>query len=342
MVLACSILTSGRRFHRVLIKTGFAASWLLLMLAFATNASAQVKIGDNETSIEPSSLLELESTTKGLLLPRMTEAQRDAVSAAVSFVSGNSHGLTVYNVTEGCINWWNHSESAWISPCSNEDSITNDHDFYTYTKGSNTRTTLIPMTITDDLWTEGAIVWGAQSNSSSGANSGVMGSGNTNTAANALVAGSSNTVSGSNSAAWGLNDTVSGAQAAAWGSSNTVSGANSAAWGSSNIVSGASSMASGGSNLVSGSFSVSGGRDNSVTGTNTLVVGHDNTVARNQNAVFGYQNSISNGDNNLVSGNGNTLSGGSGMAIGQGNIVFSNNAMVIGNTDTAYGGNNGA
>ena len=38
----------------------------------------QVKIGDNTNNITPQALLELESTTKVLVISRMTTAQRDA------------------------------------------------------------------------------------------------------------------------------------------------------------------------------------------------------------------------------------------------------------------------
>jgi uncharacterized protein (TIGR02145 family) len=41
--------------------------------------NAQVKIGNNPTAINPSSVLELESTTQGFLPPRMTYAQRVAI-----------------------------------------------------------------------------------------------------------------------------------------------------------------------------------------------------------------------------------------------------------------------
>ncbi|HWK03229.1 MAG TPA: hypothetical protein VNS58_06340, partial [Puia sp.] len=45
----------------------------LFMLLTATLVKAQLKIGDNPTSINKSSILELESTRQGLLLPRLTD-----------------------------------------------------------------------------------------------------------------------------------------------------------------------------------------------------------------------------------------------------------------------------
>jgi hypothetical protein len=52
----------------------FFALYLLPLLA-----SAQVKVGENPTNIEPSAALEIESTTQGFLPPRMTEAQMNAI-----------------------------------------------------------------------------------------------------------------------------------------------------------------------------------------------------------------------------------------------------------------------
>lgn len=44
-----------------------------LILVIAAGANAQLKIGDNPTSIQKSSILELESTRQGLLLPRLAD-----------------------------------------------------------------------------------------------------------------------------------------------------------------------------------------------------------------------------------------------------------------------------
>ena len=49
-----------------------------IALIFSASVFAQVKMGDNVDQISPHALLELESTTQGLVIPRMTSAQRDA------------------------------------------------------------------------------------------------------------------------------------------------------------------------------------------------------------------------------------------------------------------------
>jgi hypothetical protein len=56
--------------------------------------------------------VEIQSTTKGLLLPRMTKAQRDAISSPVAglaiYQTDNTPGLRVYNG----VNWMRYTETA--------------------------------------------------------------------------------------------------------------------------------------------------------------------------------------------------------------------------------------
>lgn len=61
-----------------------------------------------------SAVLELESTTKGFLLPRMTTLERDAI-AVTDASRGN--GLTIYNIDTNCINYWSKKTSEWLSIC---------------------------------------------------------------------------------------------------------------------------------------------------------------------------------------------------------------------------------
>lgn len=69
---------------------------IVLLNYFNNTLNAQVKIGDNPAAINSSSMLELESTDKGILIPRLTEGQR-------SNISNPTKGLLVYqsNQTEG-------------------------------------------------------------------------------------------------------------------------------------------------------------------------------------------------------------------------------------------------
>jgi len=76
------------------------------MLVFASLATkAQVGIGVAATDVAPSAQLEVKSTNKGFLPPRMTAAQRDSISSPVAGLvlwcnnCGTSGELQVYNGT---------------------------------------------------------------------------------------------------------------------------------------------------------------------------------------------------------------------------------------------------
>ncbi len=81
----------------------------VLGLFFSWNmAQAQVKFGNNPGIKDPSAIVEIESTNRGFLLPRMTTADMTAISNPVN-------GLQIYNTTTHCI--WIYRNSTWQSMC---------------------------------------------------------------------------------------------------------------------------------------------------------------------------------------------------------------------------------
>ena len=81
---------------------------LFLLLSLGTaSANAQVNIGATVPA-HASAQLEVTSTQKGLLPPRMTQAQRNAIATPAA-------GLVVYNTTEKCLNFYNGT--GWKSFC---------------------------------------------------------------------------------------------------------------------------------------------------------------------------------------------------------------------------------
>ncbi len=73
---------------------------VILLLLINIHLNAQVGIGTVTPDI--SSVLDITSTTKGLLPPRMTTAQRDAITAP-------AEGLFVYNLDTTCFQYFNGS-----------------------------------------------------------------------------------------------------------------------------------------------------------------------------------------------------------------------------------------
>ncbi|BFP39804.1 hypothetical protein FGF1_06490 [Flavobacteriaceae bacterium GF1] len=78
-----------------------------------TSARAQVKIGDNPQNINPTSLLELESTSSALVITRVSEAQMTGMAPL--------RGALVYNTDEECVFYYNGNE--WFNLCEDEGSV---------------------------------------------------------------------------------------------------------------------------------------------------------------------------------------------------------------------------
>ncbi len=80
---------------------------LFIVLFVSLTGFGQVKIGDNPQNIDPSAVLELESTTKTLIITRVTTAQMEAIAPSV--------GALVYNTDLGCVHYYNGA--AWVNLC---------------------------------------------------------------------------------------------------------------------------------------------------------------------------------------------------------------------------------
>ena len=76
---------------------------LLLVLAitgslFVTTAHAQLKLGDSPTTINAGSILEMESATRGMLMPRVALT---TTTTWAPIAGSPAAGMTVYNITAG-------------------------------------------------------------------------------------------------------------------------------------------------------------------------------------------------------------------------------------------------
>jgi len=80
---------------------------LITMLLLLSNIMiAQVGINSDNSTPDPSAMLDVKSTNKGFLPPRMTTALRDAISQPAA-------GLTIYNTSKNCNETYNGS--SWVS-----------------------------------------------------------------------------------------------------------------------------------------------------------------------------------------------------------------------------------
>lgn len=76
----------------------------IFFLAFVTNAQQNVAINTDGTTAHASSILDVKSTTKGMLMPRVTSAQRTAIASPAL-------GLLVFDTDTKTI--WTHDGSNW-------------------------------------------------------------------------------------------------------------------------------------------------------------------------------------------------------------------------------------
>jgi uncharacterized protein (TIGR02145 family) len=81
------------------------AAVFIIALFITTSSNAQVGIGVSTSDRNPSAQLDVFSTTKGLLPPRMTTTQRDAIVSPAS-------GLVIFNTTTNSLEY--KSSTGWV------------------------------------------------------------------------------------------------------------------------------------------------------------------------------------------------------------------------------------
>ncbi|MCB0574842.1 MAG: hypothetical protein KDC61_09780, partial [Saprospiraceae bacterium] len=87
----------------------------LLLLLTATTLSAQVSVNQDNSAPDPSAMLDVKSSDKGILIPRMNAAQR-------SGINNPANGLMVFDNTTN--SFWYFNGTNWIELTSNTDNQT--------------------------------------------------------------------------------------------------------------------------------------------------------------------------------------------------------------------------
>lgn len=80
--------------------------FIAMLMLFSSAMFAQVSINTDNSAADASAMLDVKSTIKGFLPPRLTTAQRDLISSPAT-------GLTIYNTTKNCNETYNGS--SWVS-----------------------------------------------------------------------------------------------------------------------------------------------------------------------------------------------------------------------------------
>ncbi|MDR6457716.1 hypothetical protein J2786_000809 [Chryseobacterium vietnamense] len=90
----------------------FTGKLFMMLMAFLTVFSVSGQVGINTTTPHPSSILDLNSTTRGLLPPRLTTSQRIAIVSPAD-------GLVVYDTTLKLLYYYAANTAAWYPVGSN-------------------------------------------------------------------------------------------------------------------------------------------------------------------------------------------------------------------------------
>ncbi len=83
---------------------------IILILVVIGFNGITAQSGINTNTPDTSAILDVFSTNKGFLPPRLTNAQRDAIATPAA-------GLMIYNTTVNCLQWWNGLY--WYDGCGN-------------------------------------------------------------------------------------------------------------------------------------------------------------------------------------------------------------------------------
>ena len=83
---------------------------IILMMIAIKAASQGVSISENNSPPDPRAILDIQSTSKGVLFPMLTTAQRD-------LITDPPHGLHIFNKDLGSLEYYDMDFSKWIVYC---------------------------------------------------------------------------------------------------------------------------------------------------------------------------------------------------------------------------------
>ena len=288
---------------------------LLLLLAIPLSVYSQ-NIGINTQNPDASAALEVQSTDAGILIPRMSEAQRNLIVSPAT-------GLLVYQI-DGASGFYFFDGSAWTSLSGNTTS--SNTGLEQVTEGGNTGYRLIGRDTANygNIGSEAIdLSYSASPSTSAGAGGDYS-----------IAIGQNTTASGYSSATMGYYTDASGNFSTAMGSFTTASGQVSTAMGIETEASGNFSTAMGDDTDASGDFSTAMGRATTASGFASTAIG-------NSTVASGYY-SIATGDFTEASGAASTAMGSGTVASGDFSTAMGYNTEASGDFSTATGGGTNA
>ena len=309
---------------------------LIIFISIFQISNAQIGIGTS--SPNESAMLDLSSTNKGFLIPRMLTAQRNLLVNPI-------RGLIVYNTTNNILEVYSGPIEApsWVGVTGAKGGIG-----FTGAVGPTRTFLLIDASMQNSANGVNSSVDGGSNNIANGAQAANLG-GNHNLAGgvdSAVVGGYSNKAIGASSVIIGgqYNQSDGIGACVIGGNNNFATGINSAVVGGNHNLSEVSRTAVVGGNHNKATFEdavVSGGSGNVASGSKSAVLGGENNTSSGSNStVLGGFLNISSGTNSCVIGGNNNASQGINSVVLAGNFnkaVGEDATVSSGSNNTASG-----
>ena len=266
------------------------------------------QVGINSTGAAPSAaaMLDVKSTNKGVLIPRLSSS---------SLIPSPTLGLIFYNTTTNQINYYNGTTWIAITNAANATGWSvNGNDIYNSNTGNVGVGTTLPKA-PFNIAAGKTVLFGADSSGSGekllwypsksafrvgyvfntewdygnvGVYSTAMGQSTTASAYTSTAMGASTTASGFFSTAIGYSTTASGNSSTAMGNVTTASESYSTAMGSSTIARGQNSTAMGNGAIASGNYSTAMGYSTTASGQYSTAIGRNNVDVPTALFMIGY------------------------------------------------------
>ncbi len=285
---------------------------LILLLAF--EATAQQNIGIGTTSPDPSAVLDVTSTDKGLLIPRMD-------SASIANIIAPAKGLMVFDSVRNA--FYYYTGTGWMS-------LSGAGAGAFEVAGNTVRSnTSLVNNATDDF------VFGSPQLDDDG-NSAHDNRLFFNKTKGAFRVGTTTGTQGDdanvgdNSFSAGVDNITSGNKAYAMGVQNTVQDSLSVAIGLGNTSVGGLNLSMGAFNTTTGYTNINMGESNTITADGSAVIGAGNDVAGGGSAYIIGQSNMTTGHDDFAIGRRDTISGDKSYAVGSEANVSGKKAMALG------------
>ncbi len=328
-------------------RTTYLTGLLFLLVSFLAPALRAQSVGVNTTTPDASAALDVSSTTQGMLVPRLTTAQRTAVSSPAT-------GLLVFDSTTG--SFWFYSGAAWteITVGTTSPWSTLGSDIYKTNSGGVGIGTSDPtalLHVSDGNFLTTGTFGSGPSLSSSGAGTRMLfypqkaafRAGHVNSTewndANigdySIAAGYTSKASSSGTVALGNNAEATAENAVALGYFSRASGSKSFAVGEYATASGTNSTAFGYFSVASGERSFTVGENTIASGRNSTALGYF-TIASGEKSFALGENTMASGKNAMALGSFTIASGDNTFAANRSTIAPSFGETVFGQYNTTY------